>query len=147
MPLTPEQLYQEAAGGLAAALALCLLGYLGTKLAAHAWRAVTVGNGYRRWVLRRRRSAGLLLLLGAVSGSVVADAQDLAPLDPAEVRRRQPAAGAPSLPHFLQPGALARRAAVQLGKASSGTCRSGATAWRARPATSTPALTAGARTS
>src|SRR5205823_3303280 len=97
MPLTPEQLYQEAAGGLAAALALCLLGYLGTKLAAHAWRAVTVGNGYRRWMLRRRRSAGLLLLLGAVSGSVVADAQDLAPLDPAEVRRVALDAGLDSL--------------------------------------------------
>jgi len=109
-------------------------------------------------MLRRRRSAGLLLLLGAVSGSVVADAQDLAPLDPAEVRSVALDAGLDSLRNvdipkpdnlddFLQPGALARRAAVQLGKASSGTCRSGATAWRARPATSTPALTAGARTS
>ena len=55
MPLTPEQLYEAAAGSLAAALALCLLGYLGAKLAAGAMRAVVLGSGYWRRVLRGSR--------------------------------------------------------------------------------------------
>jgi hypothetical protein len=68
MPLTPEQLYEATAGSSAAALTLCLLGYLGAKLAASALRAAGLG-GYWREVLHGRWSAGLILhLLAVVSG-------------------------------------------------------------------------------
>jgi hypothetical protein len=55
MPLTSMQLYEAAAGGLAVTLSVCLLGYLGTKLAAGALRAVTLGSGYWRRLLRGSR--------------------------------------------------------------------------------------------
>ena len=55
MPMTSIQLYEAAAGGLAVTLSVCLLGYLGTKLAAGALRAVNLGSGYWRRLLRGGR--------------------------------------------------------------------------------------------
>jgi len=53
--MTSIQLYEAAAGGLAVTLSVCLLGYLGTKLAAGALRAVNLGSGYWRRRLRGGR--------------------------------------------------------------------------------------------